>query len=266
MKSIWTFRVALVLGLLAISLAVRGQSITEIYGKKSLTAEQREKAAAFQAAAHLVDGTNWDAGQRLFLEQIIINPASAKELASEPLTLFTAEQIKDIFYNPASIDLTKYREVAQLASLADEKRFMVAQTIAVRAGLWRQHMADIAATHKVNFAHLEFFYDVGQWLNDPRNTKAGNALLRRSTSVFDLVLGRAAFGNVGGRDASCKKGSGTTADLAADCPCNQGSYFNWSCNDSCGSAGGCHETNDGCGFLEFYPCNGHCQTGDVIIQ
>jgi hypothetical protein len=44
----------------------------------------------------------------------------------------------------------------------------------------------------------------------------------------------------------------------ADCGCSVGSSWNVSCSDDCAGGKGCSTTEDGCGFLGFYACDGGC--------
>jgi hypothetical protein len=256
-----TILVLVVIGLIAVSLTVHGQSVIDLYGKKGLAPEQRDAVTAFQVARHLFDGTNWNDQQRLFLEQLIVNPRSAKAMQDAPLTLFTADQIRDIFYT-FNADLSKFRSVLQLSSFKDEQQFMVSQTDTVRAGLWRDHFA--ANASRLNYHQLEFVYRIGQWLNNPRDKKAGLALLKESRGKFDPELGHSLLGQIGTHPATCgATTAGYIAPLMSDCVCSVGSSFNWSCSGSCNSGNGtCSETSDGCGFLGWYPCGGNCKPGE----
>ena len=46
---------------------------------------------------------------------------------------------------------------------------------------------------------------------------------------------------------------------AVSCRCSVGSSFNVSCIDTCRGGASCSNTEDGCGFLGWYSCNGWCR-------
>lgn len=94
-------------------------------------------------------------------------------------------------------------------------------------------------------------------------------------ATFRYDIARALFGVLGDPDtAKCLVGQTRSIFVNAaykpfsaspSCWCNIGSSFNFSCadvpNNDCGQGGGriaCIATEDGCGFLGFFSCNGSC--------
>ena len=260
MRPRWTILALAVVAVIAAVVAARGQSIAD--------KPTRVEAARFQLAYYLFAG-HWNAEQKAFLTRGVESPLEARDMEVYARSLFTPDEAKAIFYDLDSIDLAAYKTVRGLGTFAAEQRYMVRQPIAARADLWRIKFADKAATLTLTRAQIEFLCRVSLWLNDPKNNlKEGRALLKESVALFDLATGRQIFGMVGTSWPVCGGvQKSTVAPLeGGQCPCNQGSYFNWSCasGSSCNDPnGGCSTTEDGCGFLGLWACNGNCPTSEI---
>jgi len=195
--------------------------------------------------AQVLLSKEWTPQQTSVLLRAINSPT--KDLESEAVALFASRQVKDIFYKIGSRDTSSFRAAYNADVLADKKHLVIADRT-----IWRTDFAYLIATNKYNAEQLDYFIRVSAVIND--KDKLGQMqeearTLFKDMSIFTEI---GPYKSLGTMCSSNVSGGG-------DCVCSVGSWFNGSCKNSC-SSGGCSNTQDGCGFLWAYACNGSCQT------
>jgi hypothetical protein len=91
----------LIVGLFAIPLIA--QSVVDTYGPK-IPAGKRIEVTSYHFWLAYFNGTNWNDEQKAFLEKAARDPMSIKFDQGTAFSLFTQDQVRDIFYKVGSFD------------------------------------------------------------------------------------------------------------------------------------------------------------------
>jgi hypothetical protein len=249
-----TFLVLFTIGVLAVVLSA--QTALDDYGRHPANKRQ---AVSLDMALKLMRG-GWTEQQRSIILRAINSPS--KDIESEASAVFTAQQMKDVFYNIGSVDVSDLRAVY---GLAFGKGSLVAGWTAERkAGLWRDNFALGFVRFDLSAEQQGYLVSLAAAL--PLTRDQSVEWERRAVTLFTRDMGRALFATIGsaqcGVNAVARVGK---VAMSPTCVCTTNAG-NWSCRDSCGGGGSCTVDPGNCGFLWLWDCNGMCNNGDKEIQ
>lgn len=267
MKTI--FNAVLIIGLLLISLSVRSQSVVDVYGP-NIPSAKRIEATSYHFWQAYFNGTNWNDEQKAFLEKGARDPMSIKFDQATAFSLFTPDQVKDIFFKVGSFDTGVLKTMYHTDVLAEKAGLLRSLTMAAKGSMWRSRFAELATENPLfTPEQIAQFYHFSQFFNNP--TKEGvRAIELEAIAAFGVDTVKKIYGPIGPYSSlgqACKTTGGPstkTAKIEGHCSCSVGSYFNWSCSGTCNDGtGSCSRTDDGCGFAGLYMCDGGCKVGEM---
>jgi hypothetical protein len=269
-----TILILTVIGLALISLSVRGQSVVEFYGPQ-IPADKRIEATSFHFWMAYFDGTNWNDEQKAFLERGARDPMSIKFEQGTAMSLFTPDQVRDVFYKIGGYDTSLVKRMWRTDVLSSKAALLKSLTMDEKGRMWRPQIAWQVMTHpRLTPVQIEHLYRFVHVFDHP-SVEAARALEIEAVAVLGVDLTKEIYGPIGPYSSLgdvCRAGGPSIASRAStrasgNCSCSVGSYFNWSCSGTCADGTGtCTRTDDGCGFAGLFNCDGGCKNGDMEIQ
>ena len=164
-------------------------------------------------------------------------------------------------------------------SVIERKVLLQSLNAREKASIWREHLTRGFERYNLTYSEQSVLRSVIDALNTDlfalRQEEKVSALEDSVNATFRREIANSLFGLIGDPPTTACKlpSSGHSLFVKANyqaqdaifsaCNCSMGSSFNFSCydvpNNGCGSARiGCLASDDGCGFLGLYSCNGGC--------
>lgn len=258
-----------ILGLMLISLTVRGQTVIDDYGTKPAGKEAQMAQVEFHVARELMRHNYSTPAQKALLVRSLRDPHAVDADMATVFT-FTDAQVKEIFYGMGTLPINKFRTIYHLSTLADKKLLYLSYDKAGRGEAFRDWLAYLLVTRPMTDAKVDFVSTRLATFLDDQNVDELDAIGEEARSVLGKDLAAEMLENIGpyaSVGSICKsKASGPSAKLAeaGNCVCAI-SHYNYSCTDSCGS-GQCITTDGGCSIFWLRNCDGNCSLGDMEIQ
>jgi hypothetical protein len=222
------------------------------YGKTNATKPERMESARFQLALETVYDDR-PIARNYVLDQLSNGVRPDEAQANQIFPDKSLFKIKD---------LTLFRKVFN-TSLPWEKNSIMRQD---RTNLWLTNFAYVLATENLNRPQQLFILKVADTIKGKFTREDLDSLEQEALTLFTKELGKKTFGAVGPVYCPYQDGGVVAAikfPVQAGCVCSVGSSFNISCTDECKTPRiACLQTEDGCGFLAWFPCTGSCSQGD----
>jgi hypothetical protein len=237
---------------LLLTLPSFAQNVIDTYGVQ--TSPNKREDIRFNAALNLVNG-DWNPVQEASLVKVVTQPS--KELELEVFANFSREELK-MFGRSNQFDIGLFRASFHLGSTQERWAYIRGLTTAQKSQWWRTQIALALITEHLSPEQIENVLAIAKTLTANPDLKALARLEGVAIRVIGKELGTKLFGlSIPGQP--CKS---ATTSLLANCGCAYGSYFNSCTECNMASSNECSRTEDGCGFLGFYSCDGRCKSDE----
>jgi hypothetical protein len=221
-----------ILGLMLISLTVRGQTVIDDYGTKPAGKEAQMAQVEFHVARELMRHNYSTPAQKALLVRSLRDPHAVDADMATVFT-FTDAQVKEIFYGMGTLPINKFRTIYHLPTLADKKLLYLSYDKAGRGEAFRDWLAYLLVTRPMTDAKVDFVTTrLATFLDDQNVANSTRSARRRRP--FSARTSRPRCWKTSGHTrvgSICKsKASGPSAKLAeaGNCVCAI-SHYNYSC-------------------------------------
>src|SRR5262249_54761411 len=146
--------ILIAIALACLAVAAKSQRIDDYGTKPPPTKERQQAVVKFHVALELMKG-GYTPEQTELLLNAIADPASI----SEPhISLFKADQEKQIFYAIGTNDISKFKTIYKLDTLADKRLLYISMSPEDRAKAWTHWLAYNIATRQFSREQIDVFF------------------------------------------------------------------------------------------------------------